>query len=554
MSKPKTVAEFQKEFSTKQIDFNSIHDEMQAYLDGYEHNFYYRQRSNVVKSVKIGVNLVQVFADKLWHHTSEFPKIHVPSTPDDRDNAEIREKVLIATHQKNNTDLLWGEWTFDGAVMGGAVARTVFNLKKRCVEISRHDPRRAYWQRSGNGEVTVFWTATPMTREAIEEKYGVKLTEAGMSGQVYDFLLDGEQVPIDEKDYFLVVTRDDAEMSCEFVGNQFLKSPYKHLQGGIPVDLAIPYKTASNDNRPAFYLSKLKELQAEFNEMWRRRANVVRKLGNPLVYGRGIYKNNEQEIKKQMRADGGFVALKENGELALLSVPETAMIDNALMDCFARMKDVAGFPTATFGESVGANTSGDALGMYFTPTQKMVNHYNKSYKAFLQGINSKILRAYYEFGKINEEFELFGYNSHASIRTTVDGTMKSTKGDGMSVKFTKEQIGSNYTNVVTPSAVTPKDDIGYKRFILDAVTNKMMSRTTGLDEIGILSPADEFALLQQEAQDPFLNPEGTANVMDHQMGGMEQDGVPIPTKPAGGFPEEQMQPQVPTPQELMQGV
>ena len=520
----KSVEYYQKEFQTKQIDFNNIHDEMQTYLDGYEHNFFYRQKSNVIKSVKIGVNLVQVFADKLWHHTSEFPKISVPSMPDDP-SSDLKEKVLLATHQKNNTDLLWGEWTFDGDVMGCAVGRTVFNVKKRCVEISRIDPRRAYWQRSGNGEVMAFWTAVPMTREAIKMKYGVNLDAKGEAGMVYDMLLDGEQLPIDERDYFLVITRDDGEYSMEFVGSQWLKKPYKHLQGTIPVDLAIPYKTASNDNRPNFYLSKLKDLQAEFNELFRRRSNVVRKLGNPLVYGRGIYKNNEQEIKKQMRSDGGFVPLKENGELALLTIPETSMIDNALADVFNRMKDVAGFPDATFGQVVGANTSGDALGMYFTPTAKMVGHYNKAYKLFLQGINEKILRSYYRFGRYDEQFTLYGYGVSGSVRTTTDGTKKmDSRKDGYTITFTKEDIGTNYTNVVTPASVTPKDDIAYKRFILDSVTNKFISRRTGLDEIGILSPEDEFALLQEEQQDPMLNPEGAKAVKEFDpMAGLQDE-------------------------------
>lgn len=543
----KSVEYYQKELQTKQVDFNSVHDEMQTYLDGYEYNFFYRQKSNVVSSLKVGVNLVQVFADKLWFHTSEFPKISVPAIPEDNGRADLLEKVIMATHQKNNTDLLWGEWTFDGTTMACAVARTVFNVKKRCVEITRVDPRRAYWQRSGNGETSVFWTAVPMERSAIELKYGVKLTEKGETGMVFDKVLAGEELPIDEKDYFLVVTRDDGEYSMEFVGEQWLKKPYKHLQGTIPVDIAIPYMTASHAGTPNFYLKKLKDLQAEFNEMWRRRANVVRKLGNPLVYGRGIYKSNEQEIKKQMRGDGGFVALKENGELALLTIPETKMIDNALMDCFNRMKDVAGFPDATFGQVVGANTSGDALGMYFTPTAKMVTHYNKAYKAFLQGINEKILRSYARFGKFNEKFTLYGYGTGGSVKTTVDGTKKmDSRTDGYAITFTKEDLGSNFTNVVTPSSVTPKDDVAYKRFILDAVTNKMMSRRTGLDEIGILSPEDEFKMLEEEQQNPMLNPEGAKAVHEFDpMAGLQDENGQDPfaqQQPMG----EGIQPLAPT--------
>ena len=501
------IGQLKSEFENVQNGFNSLHDDMQIMLDGYLHNFFYAPKPNMAANSRVGVNLVQVFADKFWHHTSEFPKINVPTDPQDADNADVREKIVYATHQKNVSDLLWGDWTFDGAIMGACVARTVFDVQARCVNISRYDPRRCYWQKSdsNNGDITVFWTAVPMTKKAIKLKYGVDV--GGSEGMIFDVTADFGEIPVDGEDYYLVVTRDDAETSVEWCGNKFLKKPYKHLQGGIPVDVAMPYRIASYNNTPQFYLNKLKELQAEFNELWRRRGNVVRKLGNPLVYGRGIYKSTEQEVKQQLASDGGFVPLKENGELALLTIPETKMIDNALNDTFQRMKDVAGFPTATFGEVVGANTSGDALGMYFTPTQKMINHYNKAYKAFLQGINAKILRGYDQFGKIGEQFTLNGFMPHGSLRTT-SKPVKYTKGSGYSATFTNDSIAKNYVTVVTPAAVTPKDDIQYKRFILDSVTNKFISRQTGLDEIGILSPQDEFKQLQQEQSDPMLNPEG----------------------------------------------
>lgn len=549
-------AQLKHEFESMQLTFNSLHDDMQSYLDGYMYNFYYAPKPNMTRKTN-GVNLSQLFADKLWQHTSEFPKISVPHSAEDAENAELREKIVLATHQRNGTDSLWSDWTFDGAVMSTAIARTVFNVKKRCVEISRHDPRRCYWQKSdtGNGEVLVFWTATPMSRSAIRLKYGVEVN--GGEGMTYDTLSDGEQIPLDTEDYFLVVTRDDHETSVEFVGSQLLKKPYKHLQGGIPVDIAMPYKIASYNAMPTFYMAKFKDLAAEFNELWRRRGNVVRKLGNPLVYGRGIYKNTEQEVKAQLATDGGFVPLKENGDLGLLTIPETKMIDTALADCFQRMKDMAGFPTATFGEVVGANTSGDALGMYFTPTQKMVGHFNKSYKTFLQGINAKILRSYEVFAKIDEQFSLTGFMPHGNFRTTTDGKTGYDKGLGFNMTFTKENIANNYMTVVTPSSVTPKDDIGYKRFILDSVTNKFLSRRTGLDEIGILSPEDEFKQLQEEQQDPMLNPEGATALkqFDPSAQVLDENGQsPFPPNMGGMGQPDMAGAGVPTPEQMLTGV
>ena len=527
--------ELRLEFDEKMLNFNSLHDDMQTYLDGYNYNFYYATRPNMIQSKRSGVNLVQVFADKLWHHTSEFPKINVPSDAEDSDNADIREKIILATHQKNNTEAYWSQWTFDGTVMGMGVARTVFDVEKRCINITRYDPRRCFYQKADSNfnEVEVFWTAIPMTKSAIKRKYGIDNISA--DAMTFSQLADFDITPSDTHDYYLVVTRDDSDTSVEWVGDKYIKKPYKHLQGGIPIDIAMPYTIASFDHLPAFYLSKLVSLAAEFNEYWRRRGNIVRKLGNPLVYGRGVYKTQEQDIKAELQSDGGFVALKENGELALLSIPETKMIDTSLADCFQRMKDVAGFPTATFGEVVGANTSGDALGMYFTPTQKMVNHYNKAYKSMLQGINAKILRGYDMFGKEGEEFTLNGYMPHGSLRSAgIDEAVKG-RGSGYSITFTKEQIDGKYTTVVTPSAVTPKDDIAYKRFILDGVRDKLFSRQYGLDEIGVLSPEDEFKRLQEESQDPFLNPEGTSNVLQNTGPAMEQLGLTPP-------PDEAQQP------------
>lgn len=537
-----SIEQLHQEFQGVQLGFNTLHEDMQTYLDGYEYNFFYTPKPNMPQNTKVGVNLVQMFADKLWFHTSEMPRVNVPSTPDEAEAADIREKILYCEYERNGMDQMWGELTFDGTVMAAAVARTEFDVKKRHAVITRHDPRRCYWQRSdaGAGEVLVFWTATPMAKSAIKKKYGVEVT--GGEGMVYDLLADYGEQPSDNEDYFLVVTRDDAETSVTFCGKQYLKKPYKHLQGQIPIDIAMPFKTATYNNMPKFYLSKIKDLQAEFNELWRRRANIVRKLGNPLVYGRGVYKNNEQEIKAQMAMDGGFVSLKENGELALLTIPETKMVDSALEDCFQRMKDAAGFPTATFGEVVGANTSGDALGMYFTPTSKMVNHYNKAYKAFLQGINAKILRGYDQFGKIGEQFPLVGYMPNGSLRTTTDGNATYKKGSGYNEFFTKDVINGNYVTVVTPSAVTPKDDIAYKRFILDGVTNKFFSRQYGLDEIGVLSPEDEFKRLESEQQNVMLNPDGAQALQAvDPMAQVTRDGQP-------------MQPQAPTPpQQLLNG-
>lgn len=527
------------EFEAEALGFNSLHDDMQTYLDGYKYNFFYAPRSHMSQNNRVGVNLVQVFADKLWDHTGEFPKISVPSSPENAQNADKREKYIFSEYAKNNMELLWLKLTFDGGIMGAAVSEVVWDNAKKCNTIRRLDPRYCYWKKadSNSEEVEVFWHAVPMARSAIILKYGIN--PKGGEGMVYPNLVSGE-VKVDNEDYFLVITRSDAKSRVTWVGKDFIQKPFNHQYGVLPQDIAMPVQIADFDHQPFFYLSKLKDLQAEFNENWRRRSNIVRKLGNPLVWGRGIYKQNEQAIKQQLSMDGGFVPLKENGELNLLTIPETAMIDNALNDLFQRMKDAAGFPTATFGESVGANTSGDALGMYFTPTQKMINKHNVAWKSMLKGINAKILRNLENFALLGEQVPINGYMPHSTVRTAQDGSlMRNQRGMGYSEFVTSDIVEQNYNTTVTPPTVTPKDDIAYKRLMLEMARDSVLSRGYVYDDIGIESPEDEFARLENEQQSPFIGSNAlemaksqAGTIMDDTTG---QPATPdqLPQMPAG---------------------
>src|SRR5687767_4985597 len=93
------------EFEGRQLGFNSLHDDMQTYLDGYSHNFFYAPRSGMSNTTRNGVNLVQVFADKLWDHVSEMPRISVPASIDNPKGAEMREKYIYSELKANNFEL-----------------------------------------------------------------------------------------------------------------------------------------------------------------------------------------------------------------------------------------------------------------------------------------------------------------------------------------------------------------------------------------------------------------------------------------------------------------
>lgn len=518
----KDPSELQLEFDNRANDFQQYHADMQFSLDAYTNNVFYPQEPNSPKRKSVGVNLLQVFGDKLWFYHAGFPKISVPSVPEDRDGANKREKIINATHYHNQSPVRWSRQAFDGMSMSVVITVTEFDFTENCVKLHRVDPRRAFWQRSDGvaDEIEVFWAVEPMTKAAIKRKFKVDVTGSPMSlMQLRDF----DITPADGVDYFTVITRIDRQTVTKWVGKQLLVTPYNHLVGTMPVDLAFPLETANYLKQGDFYLRRLYNLQAEFNEYWRQRANIVRKLGNPLVWGRGIKQKQFETSKEAMQMDGGFVGLTETGELGLLTIPETKMIDNALNDTFARMRDTAGFPTAAFGEIAGANTSGDALGMYFQPTTRMIAAMNIAYKAHHESVNSKILRLYDTFLPADMTKELNGYVPQGRYVPAADGAMQYQK--AFSVEFNKYEIAGNYNNEVIMDPAAPKDEAAYKTLLISAMQAGLFSKTTFYNEWGLLSPEDELAMLKEENGDPLLNPAGTSKILQAQQIGAG-NGVP----------------------------
>lgn len=522
----------QHEFDGVRLEMDEYHEQQQFYKEAYKDNVYYKPKPNQPARDRVGVNLLQAFADKNWEYVSPFPKISVPAQPNNRDGASKTEKFLLGVHDDNEMDLKWSKYTLDGTLMGVCINITDVNYKTKKIVQYRVDPRRAYWKGSdleGSG-IEVFWHAVPMRRSAIKRKFGINVTGSQSLGT--DYWREFDQVSWRdmsfEDPYYMVITRIDHEHMTRWCGDKFLMRSHKHLLGCMPVEIAFPIDDNDVDYRGDFFLRRLKDLQAEFNEQWRQRGNIVRKLGNPAVWGRNVNNNQLSDVKEALSTDGGFIGLKENGELGILTIPETQMIDKSLIDIYARMQDVAGFPPATFGAIAGANTSGDALGVYFQPTTRKIDHQNKAYGRFLKNINKKtIILARHLMGtKGTMTFDNYGNKPRKQV---VDGSLVNNEALYEDTFTSADLITTK--NIVTCSTVTPKDDIGYKRLMMEMARDGVLSKTTALDEMGFLSPQDEIDLLSAELSDARLNPEGTskllsANAQMMSAENMAQQGVP----------------------------
>lgn len=177
------------------------------------------------------------------------------------------------------------------------------------------------------------------------------------------------------------------------------------------------------------------------------------------------------------------------------------------------MMRVSGFSQAAMGELAGANTSGDALGMYFTPTQRHIENQNVAWVSFYEGINAKILRLYEKFAKTGEQFSIAGYSTRGTVLPMTDNADRMGYQRGaFDIVFDKTVIGGNYNSTVEMNSITPKNELEEKRLVVEAMTQKAISRTTGFEMMGIESPEDELALLTQEQQEPALNPQGMQQI------------------------------------------
>ena len=538
-----SLTELNSELESAIRNFEQYHADMEMYRKYYMYSAFYPKKSGQSPDKsELKINLLRVFADKLINYTSGFPNIKVPTPAAEkqaREAASIREKILYGVHEKSKTKMLQKQWAKDVGVRSVAVAETTFNLKKRCVEVKRYDPRFVFWQLSNDNDrsVVAFWAVFPITKEECLKKYG--FTPDGNSiGFTFPSSANPLLASIDGKDWFLQAIRWDENTRVSWVGNRIIEEPHNHQMGIIPVDICMPFDDQEVSGFGSFYLEPLIAPQAELNHIVKQRANIAQRMGNPVVWGRGIHTRQFDDVKQNLsKQGGGFVGLKQTGELGLLQVNDVKLLGEHASDIVVNMMRLSGFSAAAFGESVGANTSGDALGMYFTPTQRLIEDQNIAWAAFYKSINAKILRLYDNFLKTNETVQLSGFSPRGTVLTAGEGDDKDYQSGGFQIGFDKNVIQGNYHSEVSFPNVTPKNEVAEKKFWIEAANMKIISRTTAYENIGLDSPEDELALLTQEQQEPALNPQGTQQMMDAATkagqlsapGGLL--GVPSPTPP-----------------------
>ncbi len=509
------LTKLNKELEDAITNNTDYHQSMDQSRNFYLYSAFYPSKTGQRRNTTdLSNNLLRVYADKNIHFTSAFPTIKVPTTgatTEQRQAASIREKIILGVWRKSGGRMLQRKWAYDGTVFSAAVAETGFDIESRCAFVRRYDPRYCYWQISNGNDkrVTAFWSVYPITADEALQRYGVTPMSQPISTSA---LTDTFLKQIDGKDWFLMAIRWDEKIRTAWVGDKLIEEPHEHMMGGIPIDLCMPFEDGDAKGRGAFYLNPMVNLQANLNLTLQRRDNIVSRMSSPVIWGRGIISKQLDDVKNGMK-NGGFIGLKQGGELGLLQLNDVKLLNEHAADLREDMMRVSGFSQAAMGELAGANTSGDALGMYFTPTHRHIENQNVAWVSFYEGINAKILRLYEKFGKTGEQFSIAGYSTRGTVLPMTDNEDRMSYQRGaFDVAFDKTVIGGNYNSTVEMNSITPKNELEEKRLVIEAMTQKAISRTTGFEMMGIESPEDELALLTQEQQEPALNPQGMQQI------------------------------------------
>lgn len=530
-----SISELNDELRGAITNLAEYHTEMQAYCDYYEKSAFFPRKSGE-KSVSSYLydNYLQVFADKNIQYTSRFPITKVDPTPDDKEFADIREKIILGVHRKSGVKLLQKKFARDATKKSIAVAETYMNHKDGCVEIKRHDPRHVFYKVSNASEqrVTAFWAVYPITKKEAKERYGVEPEKDTITNTIqakfdpYFKMMDGQE-------WFTMAIRWDDTHRVTWIGDKMVEEPHEHGMKVIPVDVCAPFPSESKNKLGSFYLQRLVPLQAELNDVIRRRSNIVKRYSNPIVWARHLQARTYDDVKQALKdAETGIIGLGSQGEVGILQLQEIKTLYDHEAAIKADMQRLSGFAAASFGESVGANTSGDALGMYFTPTEMHIEDQYTSWVAFWESINAKILHCYDMFGRGGRIFTLEGYHPRSTILSLGEGaSVKSASNGNYRLQFDYTVIDGNYLNRVIMPTVTPKNEIEEKRLVKEAVDAKFISRSTGWEMWGIESPEDEKKMLMSEQAEPILNPDGTntiLNSLQQPAGGAAASMLPAP--------------------------
>ncbi len=230
-------------------------------------------------------------------------------------------------------------------------------------------------------------------------------------------------------------------------------------------------------------------LNQYLNELISWQGDIMEYAANPLRIFKGIL--GDQKIPN---GPGGSITLDADGSAQFLSWPGSPPdIERMINRVIQAIQDMTNINEPLFGRDVPSGTSGAAV------------------KSFLSGIQAAMLRKQVTLGdayvRVNEMIFSIIEKMFANKEIVVRGTKR---GNVFIEKIKGKEINGNYRNkAIWPPGVL---DLGSRINIeIMKLNNRLQSRRTAMENVGVLSPADEFERIRQEEEEELLRQQRLAN-------------------------------------------
>jgi len=244
-------------------------------------------------------------------------------------------------------------------------------------------------------------------------------------------------------------------------------------------------------------VDQILEINEELNQVISHMAYIEKRFMNP-TYLWQVPPENYVDLATRIAGGGGVIPLYGRSDVKLLEIPQLPAEYGELVD---RLRiygvELSGLSELAFsGEAGGSVNTGASLTVNFTNVLATLGLKQVNWTVGLQRLLSQLL---------------YHLESMKEIGVVPDSSVKSTAGgkSGM-VKLTGQDIKGHRRVTVTWPGVLPRDDVGAAQLVIQQVQAGIKSRRTGMEELGVRYPEDELKRIEEEQENPALNPEGTA--------------------------------------------
>ena len=417
--------------------------------------------------------------------------------------AEQEEAILYGTYERNNAPDVFQKTAWDSFVLRRGLVYVWWDPDQEMVRFRNCAPEHFFPEYDGDEIYRCMYVQRRNT-SALKEQYPEYADEIVEDDAMAYPQVQGASIDrISAKDQTTVLDVYTREGHFyRVMGNAFLSMdldlPFKR----IPF-VEFPCFPVSGETEPLNLIDQLVELNQYLDQLVSQQADIIAKYSNPVVLDKGSGQSPEA-IRKAMGAAGAVIPIKRDGTLELLNWQGTVpAIGEQMSFILDALFDLAGKPRSSFGQMV-TNQSGVVTNLALTPTLQSNEFHESIWGLRLSELNEWIL-ALWEKNKADDLIEFRG--------------RKNTKFGGTryyEVQLTGREIGGWYKNLIKwPSAIRTDDPV-YVQNLLQQLTSSVpgISLYSYLEEMGREDVEAEIDRIQQQLEDPRLNPEGLKSAMD----------------------------------------